>query len=489
MKIIRITALLIAMLYTAIAASAAEPLVQEGKTWKHTVYAGLVGHYPSSSEVSMRIGSAEEIHGKTYYPLRDVETNELYAYLRQEGNKVYSCMDICEEWGDNNGESEEYLVYDFDAKPGDIYESISVADNVAVDLTGYCGSYSKEKVTVSSVDNIMVNGVERKRMIVKPEVVEGLNYEIIEGIGINWGYVHLPEFGPFCTGTTAWVKINEVTDADGNVLFTKADFDAPTYRPLVQEGKAWCGQIEYSFNGFNNRNVWLPEMYFEGKYVCNGKEYTALRTSPDNVLALMRQEGGKVYLLLDENFMSRYDFYDDSGQVADLSKYRDTEVLVYDFNAKEGDEFQGIYYRSVDNAFYLNTAMNVYDVDEISVNGQNLRRLEISYIGYIVEGYGAKNGNCLIPQLVDCMAGMHDYCDPELKMHHIIDRATREEIFTYEDFSKPSVGVEEIPAERPSDGVQAKPHDNKMYDLNGREIRNPLPGTVYILNGEKHVAK
>ena len=479
------------MLCTAIAASASEPLVQEGKTWKHTVYAGLVGHYPSSSEVSMRIGSAEEIHGKTYYPLRDVETNELYAYLRQEGNKVYSCMDICEEWGDINGESEEYLVYDFDAKPGEIYESISVADNVAVDLTGYCGScFDKEKVTVLSVDNIMINGVERKRMIVEPEYGAGLDYEIIEGIGVNWGYVHLPEFGPFCTGITALVNISEVTDAKGNVLFTEADFDAPAYRPLVQEGKAWS-QISYKWFEDYGRygKIWLPEMYFKGKCERNGKEYSVLRTSPDDVWALMRQDGGKVYLLLDENFMSRYDFYDDFGQVADLSKYRDTEVLVYDFDAKKGDEFQGIYYRSVDNAFYLNTAMNVYGVDEISVNGQNLRRLNISYIGYIVEGYGAQNSNCLIPQLVDCMAGMHDYCDPELRMHHIIDRATREEIFTYEDFSKPSVGVEEIPAEQPKDGVQAKPHDNKMYDLNGREIRNPLPGTVYIQNGEKHVAK
>lgn len=239
MKAIRLLVMLTVAVLSSVSGYAYEPLVQEGKTWKHTVYAGLVGHYPSSSEVSMRIGSAEEIHGKTYYPLRDVETNELYAYLRQEGNKVYSYMDICEEWGDVNGESEEYLVYDFDANPGDTYESISVADNVAVDLTGYCGSYSKEKVTVSSVDNIMINGVERKRMIVKPEYGTGLDYEIIEGIGINWGYVHLPEFGPFCTGTTALVKINEVTDAEGNVLFTKADFDAPAYRPLVQEGKTW----------------------------------------------------------------------------------------------------------------------------------------------------------------------------------------------------------------------------------------------------------
>ena len=100
----------------------------------------------------------------------------------------------------------------------------------------------------------------------------------------------------------------------------------------------WCGQIEYRFSGFDNRNVWLPEMYFEGKCERNGKEYSVLRTSPNDVLALMRQEGGKVYLLLDENFMSRYDFYDDFGQVADLGKYRDTEVLVYDFDAEYGYE-------------------------------------------------------------------------------------------------------------------------------------------------------
>lgn len=31
-------------------------------------------------------------------------------------------------------------------------------------------------------------------------------------------------------------------------------------------------------------------------------------------------------------------------------------------------------------------------------------------------------------------------------------------------------------------------NDSRIYDLNGREIRNPEPGTVYIQGGRKHVA-
>ena len=477
---------------SSVSGYAYEPLVQEGIVWNTSHEEREYNSSPYTVIDSWYFDAPVKMYGKTYLPFK--HKNHIFGYMRQDGDKVYLLVDgdnISDIWYYNENRDrfelstgDEVLIYDFGARVGDKYMSVSMDEH------GFFFAYPQMvEVCVVKADTVMVNGHERRRQylsIWSDEQPTG--YIAVEGVGINTGTVQLPQYiilaGP---GSTVF-HLDSMTDSEGNVLFTKADFDAPAYRPLVQEGKVWCGQIEYRFSGFDNRNVWLPEMYFEGECERGGKEYSVLRTSPDNVLALMRQDGGKVYLLLDENFMSRYDFYDDFGQVADLSKYRDTEVLVYDFDAKKGDEFQGIYYRSVDNAFYLNTAMNVYGVDEISVNGQNLRRLETS-VGYIVESYGAQNSNCLIPQLVDCMAGMHDSCDPELRMHHIIDRATREEIFTYEDFSKPSVGVEEIPAEQPSDGVQAKPKDNKMYDLNGREIRNPLPGTVYIQNGEKHVAK
>ena len=39
------------------------------------------------------------------------------------------------------------------------------------------------------------------------------------------------------------------------------------------------------------------------------------------------------------------------------------------------------------------------------------------------------------------------------------------------------------------DAINADPRpDARMYDLNGREIRNPEPGTVYIQGGRKRVS-
>ena len=43
-------------------------------------------------------------------------------------------------------------------------------------------------------------------------------------------------------------------------------------------------------------------------------------------------------------------------------------------------------------------------------------------------------------------------------------------------------GIGNINAEEPE-------HDTRMYDLMGREIRNPQRGTIYIQDGEKRIAR
>ena len=144
----------------------------------------------------------------------------------------------------------------------------------------------------------------------------------------------------------------------------------------------------------------------------------------------------------------------------------------------KGDRLLCVYQMSFSTRYLTNSH---------SYNGYN--SFAAKHIDYPCDLQMLHFGQCLMPQVITCITGTGDYCTQKCEMHHIIDRETREEIFTYYGFSKPSVGVEEIPAEQPSDGAQAKPKDNKMYDLNGREIRNPLPGMIYILNGEKHVAK
>ncbi len=495
MKAIRLLVVLTVAVLSSVSGYAYEPLVQEGLVWNTSHEEYEDNGRPYKVIDSWYFDAPVEMYGKTYHPFK--HKDYIFGYMRQDGDKVYLLVDgenISGIWYYNENDSrvelstgDEVLIYDFGAKEGDKYMSVSM------DEQGFFYAYPQMvEVCVVKADTVIVNGRERRRQylsIWSDEQPSG--YIAVEGVGINTGTVHLPQYILLAGPGSRVFHFDNMTDSEGNVLFTKADFDAPAYHPLVQEGKAWS---QFSYKRFENPDrfskIWLPEMYFEGKCERNGKEYSVLRTSPDDVLALMRQEGGKVYLLIDENFIGRYNIFDlnDPG-TDDPEKYIGKEYLVYDFDAKKGDEFNGIFYCVANDVIYLNMGLEVYDVDEISVNGQNLRRLDIPHCGFVVEGYGAQNGNCLIPQFIECCAGHDHYCDPELKMHHIIDRETREEIFTYEDFSKPSVGVEEIPAEQPSDGVQAKPKDNKMYDLNGREIRNPLPGTVYIQNGEKHVAK
>ena len=102
----------------------------------------------------------------------------------------------------------------------------------------------------------------------------------------------------------------------------------------------------------------MPEMYFEGKCERNGKEYSVLRTSPNDVLALMRQEGGKVYLLLDEEFISKHNFNDreSSDSFKDDDKYRlkDAEVLVYDLDAPKGSSYKATAFMCEFNMVILN---------------------------------------------------------------------------------------------------------------------------------------
>ena len=84
------------------------------------------------------------------------------------------------------------------------------------------------------------------------------------------------------------------------------------------------------------------------------------------------------------------------------------------------------------------------------------------------------------------MAMVHGTGSALVVLNNVTD-AEGNVIFSAADFDAPaySAGMPEVGFDMGR--TQAK--DDKKYDLNGREIRNPLPGTVYIQNGEKHVAK
>ncbi len=261
------------------------------------------------------------------------------------------------------------------------------------------------------------------------------------------------------------------------------------YEPLVQESLVWnTSHKEHEDNGrpYDVFDSW----YFDAPVEMYGRTYHLFKHK-DHIFGYMRQEGDKVYLLVDGENISDIWYYNENDSLVEMST--GNEALIYDFGAKAGDKYLTV---SMDGygGFYANPEMvEVYVVktDTVMINGHERRRQYLSPFGdwpetqYIaVEGIGINIGAVHLPQY-----GLLPSLDPSIRVYHFASMTDSEGnmLFTGADFNAPAydAGVPEVGF----DTGLTPAKDNKMYDLNGREIRNPLPGTVYIQNGEKHVAK
>ena len=410
--------------------------------------------------------------------------------MRQDGDKVYLLIDgeYIPPYNEKLSVGGEVLVYDFAAKAGDKYMSVS--------LCGDGDLYPNPELVeifVTRVDTVMVDGHERKRQYLSPHGDSFSSYYIaVEGVGINHGYVHLPQYvlydGP--SWRVSNINFDSMADAEGNMLFTGADFDAPTLtrEPLVREGVTWnhteASVYPGSYNSFDSYSF-----YFDSPVELYGKMYHPLkdrRSENGEVYAYMRQEGNKVYILIDgESVIPPFDT--DSG----VEYAAGDELLLYDFDAKVGDEYWSPSVSDSMTMPYIDvlTPVTVTNVDTILVNGVLRKRLMTKALGggspeiNIVEGIGPSRGYMHIPLYGPLCTCMHT---TDAFVKDVVDADGRV-IFKAAVFDAPSYSAD-VPEVGFDTGMNPV-KDNKMYDLNGREIRGPLPGTVYILNGEKHVAK
>ena len=133
---------------------------------------------------------------------------------------------------------------------------------------------------------------------------------------------------------------------------------------------------------------------------------------------------------------------------------------------------------------YRKEVVTVEDTEIINVAGEKCHRQIVSVSGrpnekfVIVEGIGANTGWLYEPAWgnpkayeVNGLATLKEVLDGEGNV-----------IFRYEDFG-PTNAVEGI-----EDDCAAEA-DTRMFDLFGREIRDPRPGTVYVRGGRKFVAR
>ena len=115
--------------------------------------------------------------------------------------------------------------------------------------------------------------------------------------------------------------------------------------------------------------------------------------------------------------------------------------------------------------------------DYINVKGYKRKRITLHHIDsysndrfYYVEGIGLNDGRQLD------ISWTSEY----LEFHSVYD-ADGECIFTLDDFTAQSAGIENV-------GVDSLPEDDgKVYDLSGKEVANPRKGAIYIKNRVKFI--
>ncbi|MDE5871157.1 MAG: hypothetical protein K2H22_04315 [Muribaculaceae bacterium] len=210
----------------------------------------------------------------------------------------------------------------------------------------------------------------------------------------------------------------------------------------------------------------------------------------DETEAWMREEDGKVYLLLDGW---------DPFPYADISPSTGMyEGLLYDFNAKSGSTFDGIaQYRSYENdpgwyweGSYHVSSIGTEAVGDEEVNVWNVRfslmgQEELSTQVYpIVEGIGIVEYGCLFyAETFDHTSGGSNFynifnCCMDLDGNILYPKDYKEEL--------PGGGlpsqVREVETEEVGQNVP-------IYDIIGRRILAPTPGQLYIQSGRKHIAR
>ena len=214
----------------------------------------------------------------------------------------------------------------------------------------------------------------------------------------------------------------------------------------------------------------------------------------DETEAWMREENGKVYLLLDG-----WDYYPYADPATSTDLY---EGLLYDFNAEDGSTYEGIsQYRSEDDegwyreGLYHVSGTGTETVGDVEARSWNVwfspdqeESEDIPTLLYrIVEGVGIVDYGCLYYlETFDHTSGHKFYngfyCCMDLDGNILYPRDYDEDL--------PGGG---LPSSVRAVGIDAdngaEACDAPLYDLLGRRISAPVPGQLYIQGGRKHIAK
>ena len=290
---------------------------------------------------------------------------------------------------------------------------------------------------------------------------------------------------------------------------------AQAYEPMIREDRVW----EYYFivSRWGICTNYLYTLKFDGTQEVNGKTYHQLKMKSslcwtsmqdeitdiyepetlDSLQALLREEDSKVYMLVQTPVIKVYEDKGDDFKEQPVGE--NEEVVIFDFSRNQpeecffasGNPMHGDQPQEEVYDFPMITKYSVEDVSETDGMSKQytLRNCAVSDFCnnkgpethvYVAEGIGnVGRGSFLVPETE--------------ARYHVVPNATYGEgffnnlydlegnvVYKGENVQKPSSGIESVGA--------APKESDKLYDLTGREIRNPQRGTIYIQDGEKRIA-
>lgn len=264
---------------------------------------------------------------------------------------------------------------------------------------------------------------------------------------------------------------------------------ASAYEPLLVEGRTW----EYRNVGGFVLDLYIHSIKAGIEVEKYGKKYfPILCAESGDTLAFMREEPGKAYLLMQrEGDLFTWD--ESVGDYTPTGSFTpDQESLVYDFTKEVGDSITLMNY-----PWYYNTDNNIFD-GTFKADLELTNKYTDTYFGVEriyqewtrmfngnnpvkhIEGIGILEYN-LLPFYISSNWFM---TTSKRRCKHCFGKVVdlnrvyeKDGTVIYDSFSDVPI----VERERVDDG--------RMYDLSGREIREPQRGTVYIQGGRKMVKR
>lgn len=287
------------------------------------------------------------------------------------------------------------------------------------------------------------------------------------------------------------------------VALTSIAQDDNNKNVLIRHDRVW---VSRGFQGDKKENTVRYMMFKDSKDFMD-KTYTRVSTIKkvrwtdddatdirieediDETEAWMREEDGKVYLLLDG-----WQSYDDSSST-DLS-----EGLLYDFNAERGSSYDCISlfkpYEDTPGNYLAGHNSVLSDWTE-NVGDQEVKSWDFIFIPpgvevlptmcyEMVEGIGIVDYGCLF-YIETHSRHAQNYC------YHFLCCTDMDGNVIYPVDSNIELPGGGLPANVnnviDSDSGDMTNVSGAIYDILGRRILAPAPGQLYIQDGKKHIAK